>query len=120
MKKLIIALSLLVACQSADVFAARAKVVAKVIQVFIADGVLGNCGAYLSELIVDSATSPLNCPSRVVSFSCTGDFLPKDIAYHLYDNAQMSLVLDKTVRVYIDDTKKHNSYCLAYRLDVFK
>ncbi len=102
---------------SSPLFAAKDKVTAYVTQVTTDDKNYGQCMAKLSVPIADSG---LDCPKSNVSFSCSGDFNSKDTAYHKFEIAQISLALDKKVIVYVDDTKKHNGYCYAYRIDLRK
>ena len=55
-----------------------------------------------------------------MSFSCSGDFTSKDIAYRMFDTAQMAYALGHQVAVVVDDTKKHNGYCYANSIQVKK
>lgn len=75
----------------------------------------GGCMILIDKSISDSG---LNCPGGWVSFSCSGDFNTKDFAYRKLDSAQMAMALGKRVNLYVDDTKKHNNYCFARRIDV--
>ena len=61
----------------------------------------------------------LDCPSSWVSFSCTGDFATKDSASRSFDMAQIALLTGATVHLRVDDTKKHNQYCFASRIDLY-
>jgi len=117
MKKLIITLAIATIAFSSNLFAAKASIDAKVTRVLMDDERYGQCMAQLDVLI---ASSGLDCPSNYVTLSCSGDFSTKDIAYHKFENAQMSLALNKRIKVYIDDTKKHNGYCYAYRVVLVK
>lgn len=90
----------------------------KVVKVLVADeGRWGGCMALLDTNI---ASSGLDCPSRWLSFSCSGDFTSKDVASKMFDVAQMALALDRRVEIYADDHLKHNGYCYANRIDVMK
>ena len=60
----------------------------------------------------------LDCPSRWVSFSCNGTFTTKDVAYRMFDSAQMAAALGKRLVVEVDVTRKHNGYCYGSRVDV--
>ena len=60
----------------------------------------------------------LDCPGVWVSFSCSGVFTTKDIAFHLFDSTQMAYSLGKRVKIFIDDTRKHNGFCFGSRVDV--
>lgn len=74
---------------------------------------MANLGALLS-----TASPAVNCPGTSVSFSCTGTYHSKDLAFYMLDQAQLALSLNKQVVVRVDDTKKHDSYCVATRIDV--
>ena len=78
------------------------------------DGSYGGCMALLA-----ASPSP-TCPGNYVAFSCDGTYAPKDMAFHMLDQAQLALALKKTVLVGIDDAKRHNGYCTATRLDVYQ
>jgi len=60
----------------------------------------------------------LNCPSAWVSFSCDGTFNTQAIGFRKLDQAQMAMALNKRVHLYIEDSKKHNGYCFARRIDI--
>jgi hypothetical protein len=75
----------------------------------------GGCMVLLDIPLADAG---LNCPGRWVSFSCSGTFTTKDVAFRMFDSAQMAYSLGHAVDVFVDDTKKHNGYCYANRIDV--
>lgn len=115
MKKLLITLAIASMACSSPLFAAKAYTTATVTSVVLDDDKYGQCMVRLSQSISQSG---LDCPSNWVSFSCSGDFNPKDMAYHKLETAQMSLLLGKEIRIYVDDAKKHNGYCYGYRVDL--
>jgi len=86
----------------------------------------GGCMAGLAVPINTAVVSPgqpattLNCPGNYVSFSCTGTYNSKDLAFYMLDQAQLALSLNKQLYVTVDDTKLHNGYCVALRVDVLK
>lgn len=89
------------------------------------ESIYGGCMANLAAAINSATVSPgqpaVNCgTSGWVSFSCTGTYNSKDLAFYMLDQAQLALSLNKTVSVTVDDTKKHNGYCVATRIDVYK
>jgi hypothetical protein len=91
---------------------------ARVVNTLVADqGRFGGCMAKLDQPL---ANSGLDCPGSWVSFSCAGVFTTKDIAYRMFDSAQMAFALGKPVSVQVDDTKKHNGHCYARRIDVLQ
>ncbi len=79
----------------------------------------GGCMVALG-VAVSKAVPIVNCPGNWVSFSCNGTYISKDLAFYMLDQAQLALSLNKQVFVTVDDTKKHNGYCFASRIDVIK
>lgn len=116
--KHIMALSMAVLMGTASVgFAATVNIQGNVKRTLIADrDRWGGCMIWVDQVLSDHG---LNCPSQWVSLSCTGTFTTKDIAYRMLDSAQMAYALGKKVLIEVDDTKKHNGYCYASRVDVF-
>lgn len=117
MKVLIFTLAVSSMIYSSTVYSAKETVTTKVTKVLVDDTNFGQC---MVQLDVPINNIGLECKSNWVTFSCSGDFSSKDIAYHKFENAQISLVLGKKVKIYVDDTKKHNGYCYAYRVDLLK
>jgi len=116
MKRVMIFVAALVMLGSPIANAATANITAKVNRVLIADeGKFGGCMVALSTSV--NASLP-NCPGNWVSFSCSGVFVGKDVAYRMLDMAQMAKALDKNILVTVDDTKKHNGFCYASRIDI--
>lgn len=103
---------------SASLYASTAVIEnAKIQRTLLDSEAFGNCMAELSK---DINTTGLNCPGRWVSFSCDGTYQARDIAKSMFDSAQMAMALNKKVFVYVDDLKKHNDNCVAYRIDVLR
>lgn len=82
-----------------------------------ADGSFGGC---MVALDVAPSESGLNCPvgSKWVTFSCTGEHTTVSDALRMYDSAQLAFVTGRKVRVWVDDTRKHNNFCFVSRIDV--
>ena len=80
-----------------------------------ADTRFGGCMVALSASPADKG---LDCQSRWITFSCTGVHASRSSALRMYDSAQLAFVAGRTVRLWVDDTKKHNNHCFAYRIDV--
>ncbi|MEP6358191.1 MAG: hypothetical protein ABJ084_03910 [Halioglobus sp.] len=59
----------------------------------------------------------LDCKANWVSFSCSGDFNSKEIGYQKLEAAQLAMMTGTMVSIRIDDSKKHNGYCFAQRID---
>jgi hypothetical protein len=116
-KKNRIVCALILTLVSTNLWAEKGYVVAKVTRILIQDGAYGGCMAALDQAIATASNVPLNCPSRWVTFSCDGTYNSKDTAYRKLDFAQKSEVTGHKAIFYIDDLKKHNGYCFAYRVD---
>lgn len=116
MKRIILLLTTLCVVYAPASHASEVKVKAHVTKTSVADeGRWGGCIAQLDNALADSG---LNCPGKWVTFSCSGVYTEKDVAYRMFDQAQMALAQDRKVEVYVDDTKKHNDYCYANRINV--
>ncbi|MGR9107803.1 MAG: hypothetical protein ACU843_12810 [Gammaproteobacteria bacterium] len=102
---------------SPEVDAVQGGLSARVLTTLVDANLFGRCMAFLDRPIAMASNSP-NCPSSWVSFSCRGDFAPKDIAYRMLDQAQLAKALNRPVFVIVDDSKKHNGFCFANRIDV--
>ena len=81
----------------------------------VSDDRWGGCAVHLS---VSPSTEGLHCSGNWVTFSCSGDHASKSNAARMFDSAQMAFALDKSVRVWVDDTKTHNGLCFVERIDV--
>lgn len=113
MKKLILAVILFTI--SSLLYASTATISnVTITRTLLENGNYGNC------MILLSKAPGLSCSGRWVSFSCDGTYQPRDSANMMFDSAQMALALGKKVNVRVDDLKKHNGYCFAYRIDVLK
>ena len=75
-------------------------------------------GGCLVKLAVDFQQQLPLCKADWVTFSCTGEFAGKDIAYRMFDQAQMALALNRPVNVQISDAKMHNGFCFAKQIIV--
>jgi hypothetical protein len=117
MKKLAVILSLIVFCSYPSASnAATGVLYSKVKQVLVsAPPLFGSCLVLLEDQI---SSVGLECTGGWLSFSCTGDFQPKDVAYKMLDMVYLSIVLDQELRFVANDTKKHNGYCVAERVDL--
>jgi len=78
----------------------------------------GNYGGCMVLIDKNPKLTLPTCGNHWVSFSCTGTYAPKDLAYRMFDTAQLALVTNKTVTLRIEDTKLHNGYCYASRIDL--
>ena len=62
----------------------------------------------------------LDCAGDYVTFSCTGTFVRKDLAYLMFNQANMAMALGLRVSIKIDDSRKHGGFCFDNRVDVIK
>jgi len=116
MRRFILLISLLVGFVVPYAHAATGVVTGKAVRTLVAgDGRWGGC---MVSLDVDINTVLPNCAKKWVTLSCTGDFTTKDAANRMFDSAMMGKALGKSIRIFVDDTKKHNGYCYAWRVDV--
>jgi len=76
------------------------------------DGTFGGC------LIQISGRFSNDCSGGFATFSCTGEFTTKDVAYRMLDQAQMAFALGSRVFVTVEDSKKHNGFCFGTRIDI--
>ncbi len=74
----------------------------------------GGCMVLLSE---DPADVLPAC-GRWLSFSCDGTYTDPVRGYRMLDQAQLALATGMAVNVIIDDSRKHDGYCFASRIDV--
>ncbi len=95
--------------------AATGVIQTQVLQTLVDSEHFGGCMAFLAAPPVGTG---LNCAGQWVTFSCTGDFNSKDIAYKKFETAQLAYALGHRIIVTVDDTKKHNGYCFARRVDL--
>lgn len=82
-----------------------------------ADGAFGGC---MASLDVAPSESGLDCPveSNWVTFSCSGEHATPSDALRMYDSAQFALATGRRVRVWVDDSRKHDGFCFVSRIDV--
>ena len=97
-------------------YGALANVDTTVTRLISDQALFGGCMAQLADR---PDSTGLNCKGERVSFSCTGDFASLSAANRNFELAQIALLTDAPVKVYFDDTKKHNGYCYAYRIHLF-
>ncbi len=90
----------------------------KVVQTLSDAGAYGDCMAHMSKPISDYISG---CPGNGwVTFSCDGTYNSKDAGQRKFESAQLALALGYRVTLLVDNTKKHNGYCYARRIDIYK
>ena len=95
--------------------AATAKVEGRITQIMTVESGFGGCMFALENDPQDAL--PL-CGANWVTVSCDGTHLATDVADRLFAAGKMGLELRARTRVYIDDSRLIDGYCLAYRVDI--
>ena len=118
MKRIILLLIGLYVAYTPASHAVTVKVKGLVTNTLVADeGRWGGCMVRVDNSLADLG---LDCRGKWVSFSCSGVFTEKDVAYRMFDQAQMAFAMERKVVIFVDDTKKHNDYCYGNRINVLK
>lgn len=86
-----------------------------VTKILVQEGLYGGC---MAEVNPGPETALPNCASYWVTFSCSGDFNSKSNASLKLQSAQLAFISGKSISLLIEDSKKHNGYCFAQRIDV--
>lgn len=82
----------------------------------LSDIAYGGCMIQVDQHV--SSVLP-NCPaSGWVSLDCDAVYQTQSQANTAWTSALFAYGLNRKVSLYIDDQKKHNSYCVARRIDV--
>ena len=89
----------------------------KVTQTLSDAGAYGNCMVFVNKPLSDVIG---NCPSNWVTFSCKGTYNSKDAGQRKFESAQLAMALGYRVSLFVDNTKKHNGFCYARRIDIYK
>jgi len=90
---------------------------AKVTQTLSEAGAYGDCMVLINKSISDVITS---CPNGWVTFSCDGTYNSKDAGQRKFESAQLAMALGYRINLFVDNVKKHNGYCYARRIDIYK
>jgi hypothetical protein len=77
------------------------------------DSLFGECMAR-----VQGYRPPSDCSPVWVSVDCAGDFNSKESSRRMFEVFQMALALEKPVDVFVEDTQRHNGWCVVKRVDV--
>ena len=83
----------------------------------LAEGV-SRFGECMAALDIDLVSEGLDCTTKWVTFSCSGEYGRRSIGMQKFDSAQFALALGKVVRIWVNDKKKHNDHCFAERIVV--
>lgn len=78
---------------------------------------VGNCIALIDKQL---ASAGLACAGKQVTFSCDGVLTSKDVAWRMFDVAQLASVRKLLVNLTVDDTRKapDNGTCFASRIEL--
>lgn len=85
--------------------------------VVTSDARIGNCMAILDKQL---SSFGLDCAGRQVTFSCDGVLTTKDVAWRMFDVAQLAEMRKLLVNLTVDDTHKapDNRTCFASRIEL--
>ena len=108
---------MLLSLMTFEAHAATAKFGTSIDQFIITEGRYGNC---MARLDISPQSQLPDCNNSWVSFSCDGTYASKEVAYRMLELSQMAYALEKNVTIHLDDSRKHNGYCFAYRVDLRK
>ena len=119
-KKIIVALMVFgAAMTSSGAFATKAFLLnTSITRVIMHDALFGQCMVLLSS---NPADAGLDCPGgRYVTLDCGAELSgnTRSNAAKKLDAAMLAYVARKKVNVQIDDSKRINGYCYAFRLDL--
>jgi len=115
LQKIVQGLLVAMACLYASAaLADEASIIAFVERTMVTgDATYGGCMVRLSE------RQPLaTCKAWWITLSCDGTHTDPVRAYRMLDQAQLALATGMEVFVKVDDSKMHNGYCLATRIDL--
>ena len=90
-------------------------------QTALIERTLADSSSFGKCMLFSLSFQPANsCPGNWVSLDCDGNYHSKADGNRMWDSAQLALALNLRVRVWINDAKKINGYCVADRLDILK
>ena len=76
-------------------------------------------GSCMARLRVSPAAEGLDCqPGYWVTFDCVGKYVSRSSAARMFDSAQLAFLMGKRVRLTVDDSRKHNGWCLVQRIEL--
>ena len=106
------------ATASGFALSAQGVLISKVEQILVDNVNYGECMALVNP--GPQTITGTSCNPYWVTFSCSGDFNSKTAGSNKFSSAQLALITAKNVRIQFDDTKKHNGYCFAQRIDNYQ
>jgi len=89
----------------------------KVIRTYSDAQTFGDCMISISKPL---SSYIANCPNNYLTFSCDGTYNSKDSGQRKFESAQLAMALGYRVAFFVDNTKKHNGFCYARRIDIYK
>ncbi|MGF1767845.1 hypothetical protein L4D06_10765 [Enterovibrio makurazakiensis] len=75
-------------------------------------------GGCMARLYDNIQTLLPECGSNWVTFSCNGQFADEQRGTRMFDQAQLSLTANKSIKVTVDDQYKIEGYCFVKRIDI--
>ena len=95
--------------------AQTASIEGRVWQVLVSEDNFGGCMITVEGDIQDELPS---CKPWWMTLDCNGDYLESRTSEQLLEQARLAYSEKGSVRAYVDDSRRHNGYCLAYRIDL--
>jgi hypothetical protein len=105
---------LIIGCSSAQ--SATGVLTATVIATLTDDTNYGKC---MVRVTPSPSTVLAGCGAGYVTLDCSADFGTKADAQRKLDASNLAFITNAQIRYYLDDTKTHNGYCYATRVDNF-
>lgn len=87
-----------------------------VLRLLTAEEDFGGCMVLLEG--ADPASELPECRANWVTLDCNNNYLSANTSKRLFEQIQISYALGKEAIVYVDDARRVNGYCLAYRVDL--
>jgi hypothetical protein len=92
----------------------------KVTDIIATDGAIyGGCAVKVNYDIRKYSSSCSGAATGSwVTFSCSGQLQDAETGKFLFEQAQIAYLMNKTIRFDVEDSKKHNNFCLVTRTDM--
>lgn len=92
-----------------------ASIRGEVTRLLTSESDFGGCMVLLEDNVQDALPA---CRANWVTLSCDGSFLASNVSKRLLESVQIAYALEQPVRIYVDDSRRINGYCLAFRVDL--
>ena len=93
--------------------AANYSIKGKVKEILLTRSGVGVCAVFMENF-----TAPGNCGPKWISLDCKGEFHGKQIGRSMLELAQIAKATDKQLRVWFNDSQRHNGRCTAFQVSL--